>query len=84
MKYYYAIVHKNEGSAFGVSFPDLPGCFSAADSEDDILPNAVQALDLWFEDAENVEPRSIDEIRDAVKEDLADGAFLLAVPRISA
>jgi hypothetical protein len=31
MKYFYAVVHKDEGSAFGVHFPDLPGCFSAAD-----------------------------------------------------
>jgi hypothetical protein len=27
MQDFYAIVHKDEHSAFGVSFPDLPGCF---------------------------------------------------------
>lgn len=84
MKYYYAVVHKDDDSAFGVSFPDLPGCFSAADTEADVLPNACEALDLWFEDAEDVDPRSVDQIREAVKEDLAAGAFLMAVPRVSA
>lgn len=84
MKYYYAVVHKDEDSAFGVSFPDLPGCFSAADRQEDVLPNACEALDLWFEDAEDIEPRNVDAIRDVVSEDLAQGAFLLAVPRVSA
>ncbi|PNQ02131.1 type II toxin-antitoxin system HicB family antitoxin [Sphingobium fuliginis] len=83
MKYFYAIVHKDADSAFGVSFPDLPGCFSAADRQEDVLPNAVEALELWFEDAEEVDPRPVDQVREAVKEDLAQGAFLLAVPRIT-
>lgn len=84
MKYFYAVIHKDENSSFGISFPDLPGCFSAADRQEDVLSNAVEALELWFEDAEEVEPRSVDLVREAVKEDLAQGAFLLAVPRIKA
>lgn len=84
MKYFYALVHKDQDSAFGLSFPDLPGCFSAADSEADVLENACEALDLWFEDAEDVEPRSVDQIREAVQDELAAGAFLMAVPRVSA
>ncbi|UZW55348.1 type II toxin-antitoxin system HicB family antitoxin [Sphingobium sp. JS3065] len=84
MKYFYAIVHKDPDSAYGVTFPDLPGCFSAADREEEVLPNAVEALDLWFEDADDVQPRPIDQIRAAVADELAQGAYLLAVPRISA
>ena len=83
MKTYLAVVHKDRSSAFGVTFPDLPGCFSAADSESDIVPNACDALDLWFEDSEEVEPRGIDAIHHEVADDLADGAFLIAVPRVS-
>lgn len=78
--HFYAVVHKDDDSAFGVSFPDLPGCFSAADTEADVLPNACEALDLWFEDTEDVDPRPVDQIREAVKDDLAAGAFLMAVP----
>ncbi len=40
MKYFYALVHKDDDSAFGVTFPDLPGCFSAADRIEDVVPNA--------------------------------------------
>ena len=83
MQYFYAIVHKDADSAFGVTFPDLPGCFSAADAIDDVLPNACEALELWFEDAEETPPRRLDEIRDLAAADLAEGAFIVAVPRIT-
>lgn len=41
-------VHKEEGSAYGASFPDFPGCFAAADELQD-LPRAVQeAVEAHF------------------------------------
>ena len=83
MQYFYAIVHKDADSAFGVTFPDLPGCFSASDAIDYVLPNACEALELWFEDAEDILPRRLDEIRDLAAADLAEGAFIVAVPRIT-
>lgn len=82
MKYFYALVHKDADSASGVSFPDLPGCFSAADDQADLLPNAVQALELWFEDSEPVDPAPVEQVSQTVKDDLAQGAFLVAVPLI--
>lgn len=82
MKQFFAIVHKDKGSAYGVHFPDVPGCFSAADDLADVLPNAVEALKLWFEDAEMVEPRGLEAIREEARDDIAEGAFLLAVPLI--
>ena len=30
-------------------FPELPGCGSAGDNEDDAVTNAKEALALWFE-----------------------------------
>lgn len=80
MKIFIALVHKDEGGAWGVSFPDLPGCFSAADTLADVLPQAGEALELWFEDEPLVEARSMEAIRAEVAEDLAQGAFLMAVP----
>ena len=82
MKTYFALIHKDDTSAYGASFPDLPGCFSAADSFAEILSNAAETLDLWFEDADLLEPRSIEEVRQEVAADLATGAFLVAVPYI--
>jgi predicted RNase H-like HicB family nuclease len=82
MQYFYAIVHKDPDSAFGVSFPDLPGCFSAADDIEDVLPNACEALSLWFEDAVAVAPMRLDQVQALAAPDLAGGAFIVAVPHI--
>jgi predicted RNase H-like HicB family nuclease len=82
MKYYYALVHKDADSAFGIEFPNLPGCFSAADEIEDVLPNACEALELWFEDQPEVAPIRLDQIRVMVADQLAAGAFIVAVPRI--
>jgi predicted RNase H-like HicB family nuclease len=82
MKSYLALVHKERDSAYGLTFPDLPGCFAASDTQDDILRNAVEALELWFEDAEPVPPRGPEAIAAEVAADLAQGAFLIAVPLV--
>lgn len=81
---YYAIVHKDADSAFGVSFPDLPGVFSAADSEDEIVERAVEALQLWAEDEELVSPSTLERLRerDDVRATLEEGAFIVRVPVI--
>ena len=84
MKTFFALVHKDADSAYGISFPDLPGCFSAADELDGVLSNACEALELWFADAPDVEPRRMEEIAAAVADDLKAGAFLIAVPRVTA
>lgn len=49
MKPYIVIIHKDAESAYGMSFPDAPGCFSAADEMDDLFANAQEALELWYE-----------------------------------
>src|SRR5687767_233393 len=41
---YIALVHKDEGTSYGVSFPDVPGCVSAGDTLDEALENAAEAL----------------------------------------
>lgn len=86
MKYYIAIVHRDENSAYGLTFPDLPGCFAAADTWDEIPAAAAEALDLWFEDQPDVEPAALDTARrnPEVAAELATGAVLLPVPYISA
>ncbi len=86
MNYFTAIVHQDGDSAYGLTFPDLPGCFAAADSWDDVPSAATEALDLWFEDQANVKPASLDAMRQ--REDVADavaaGGILMPVPYIPA
>lgn len=86
MRYYTAIIHHDEGSAYGLTFPDLPGAFASADDWAGISKAATEALDLWFEDMPDVEPASLDEIRNLpdVAEELAAGAVLMPVPYIPA
>ena len=83
MKTYFALVHKEADSAFGIAFPDLPGCFSASDEEDRIFEQAQQALSLYASDETALpSPRSISELRKdrEISKEIAAGAFLLAVP----
>ncbi len=81
--HYVAVIDKDEGSAYGVRFPDVPGCFSAADTLDEIFPNAIEALALFFEDREPIPARGIEAVREEVAEDLAAGAVLMMIPHIS-
>jgi len=37
-------LHSDNGKQFGVTVPDIPGCFSAGGSEDDALDNAKEAI----------------------------------------
>ncbi len=82
MTHYIAFVHKDVDSSFGVQFPDVPGCFSAADSMDDLVGNAMEALSLWAEDEPMPRPRTIEQIvaDPDISAELAAGAFLISVP----
>lgn len=45
---YPVYVHKDKGSAYGLTFPDFPGCFSAADTLADIPRMAQEAVEVHF------------------------------------
>jgi predicted RNase H-like HicB family nuclease len=83
MRSYYGVVHKDNDSAYGVHFPDLPGCFSAADSLDDIVAQAGEAVSLYFEGNDDIiTPSSLACVRDVAAGDIAEGAFVILVPYI--
>ncbi len=84
MRSYIALVEKDPDSAFGVTFPDVPGCFSAADEAQDIVAYAIEALRLWAQDRELPAPSSHEALLDlaGVREALRDGAYLVSVPLI--
>jgi predicted RNase H-like HicB family nuclease len=82
---YLAVVFAEKGAAYGIYFPDLPGCFSAADSWDEVRANAQGALALYARDEPNLpKPRTPDELLSdrEVKSEIASGATLLAIPLI--
>ncbi|HVW55562.1 MAG TPA: type II toxin-antitoxin system HicB family antitoxin [Rhizobiaceae bacterium] len=65
MTHYIALIHKEAGSGYGVSFPDVPGVTAVADTLDDALREAGIALAFAFEDWQggHPTPRTLDELR---------------------
>lgn len=45
-----------EAQRWSAVFPELPGCASAGDTEDEALANAKDALALWFEPSDVLVP----------------------------
>jgi predicted RNase H-like HicB family nuclease len=87
---YVALIHRDEGSDYGVSFPDFPGCISAGRTLDEARLNAEEALALHIEgmlaDDEAIpEPSSLDAIMSEAEN--RDGVAILvkaAVPAAKA
>ncbi len=72
------VLHTDDGIRFGVTVPDLPGCFSAGDTFDDALDSVMEAIDLHLEGiteegGELPVPRPIAEHR--ANPDFADGVW---------
>ena len=87
MNRYIAILCKDDDSAFGLHFPDLPGCVSAGDTEEEAIANAGIARRMWLEDAASVPAAStLAELRrrQDVIEDLEEGGVVLLIPVITA
>ena len=86
MAHYQALIHKETGSCYGVSFPDLPGCVSAGDTLDEAAANAIEALRLHVEAMEGQgeaapAPRTLEALRaDPEAAASAQGATWVAVP----
>ena len=85
---YIALVHKDEGTSYGVSFPDVPGCISAGDTFEEAVANAAEALAGHFAamcaDGEAIPaPRSFDALkRDTdFAEDSADAIVTMVSPK---
>ncbi|MDY0391503.1 type II toxin-antitoxin system HicB family antitoxin [Desulfobulbus oligotrophicus] len=43
------VLHTDDGIHFGVTVPDLPGCFSGGDTFDEALDSVLEAIDLHLE-----------------------------------
>jgi predicted RNase H-like HicB family nuclease len=67
MRDYIALIHKDKDSAYGVSFPDFPGCISAGSTLDEARSMAQEALAFHIEgmiqDGDPIpEPSSLEQI----------------------
>ena len=83
---YPVVLHKDAGSDYGVTVPDLPGCFSAGETIDEALAEVVEAIECHIEglliDGDSVpSPTSIETHRD--DPDYADGLWALVTVDLS-
>lgn len=80
------VLHSDDGVRYGVTVPDLPGCFSAGDTFDEALVSVVEAIDLHLEGitedgGEIPVPRAIGEHRS--NPDYADGVWAAVEVNVS-
>jgi predicted RNase H-like HicB family nuclease len=62
------VIHKDSNTDYGVTVPDLPGCFSAGVTTDEALSNTIEAIECHIEglmiDGEPIpSPRSVEYYR---------------------
>ena len=74
------VFHKDQDSDYGVTVPDLPGCFSAGATTDEAFSNAVEAIECHIEgllqDREKIPvPRTVEHYR--VGDLYSDGVWAL-------
>ena len=77
---YPVVIHKDPNSDYGVTVPDLPGCFSAGETLDEALQQASEAIECHLEalmlDGEPIPlPMSLD--RHSSDPDYAGGTWAL-------
>lgn len=80
------VMHTDDGVRYGVTVPDLPGCFSAGDTFDAALESVTEAIDLHLEGliedgGEIPVPRAIAEHRSNL--DFADGVWAAVAVNVS-
>ena len=46
---YPVVIHKDKSSDYGVTVPDLPGCFSAGETMEDAMTQVVEAIECHLE-----------------------------------
>ncbi len=73
---YPVYVHKDPDSAYGMTFPDFPGCFSAADDLGGISRLAQEAVEVHF-DGEDVEIPTPTPIEKLAEDPSYEGGFWL-------
>jgi predicted RNase H-like HicB family nuclease len=49
MKMRLLVDYDSDTKRWSAVFPELPGCASAGDTEEEAIDNAKEALSLWFE-----------------------------------
>ena len=63
MKYTIVIHRDEQEGGFWAECPQLPGCYTQADTTDELMENMREAIGLYLEEPEGVQS-SVEEIRE--------------------
>jgi predicted RNase H-like HicB family nuclease len=80
----YVTLIDGTAGAYGITFPDLPGCTAMGRTIDEVMRHAMAAADDWAQGVRLPRPRSLAAVCDDpdVKRALAGGAMLAMVPLV--
>ena len=83
---YPIVIHKDEGSSYGVTVPDLPGCFSGGSTLDEAISASKEAIlshiEVLLMDGQRVPKQSPIEVHQE-NEDFADGVWAIVEADVS-
>ena len=88
MQHFFALLDGGPG-AYGVAFPDCPGCTAMGADENEAYANAIAALDEWMRDAQAAGGRPAARGIEALRRDpdvnaaVAEGAIFLRIPYVN-
>jgi len=61
---YPVLIHKESGTEYGVTIPDIPGCFTAGQTVDEALKNLQQAVECYYDGEDITIPPEVSNIED--------------------
>ncbi len=67
---YPVIIHKDEDTGYGVTIPDIPGCFAYGDAQEEAVTKIQEAVELYYEGEDVSEPPVPSKMEDLLNSDL--------------
>jgi predicted RNase H-like HicB family nuclease len=67
---YPIIIHKNEDTGYGLTIPDIPGCFACGDTQEEAILNIQEAVELYYHGEDISEPPDPSQMEDLLSSDL--------------
>lgn len=67
---YPVIVHKDKDTGYGVTIPDIPGCFTYGGTQEEAIDNIQQAVELYYDGEGLLEPPAPSDMESLLDSDL--------------
>ncbi|MBC8439600.1 MAG: type II toxin-antitoxin system HicB family antitoxin [Deltaproteobacteria bacterium] len=67
---YPVIIHKDEDTGYGVTIPDIPGCFAYGDTQEEAILNIQEAVELYYHGEDISDPPAPSQMEDLLNSDL--------------